>query len=292
LETDDFSQSVLATISPVFGMQTANDSLVSRDDETGSGDKNLDICTTLVNFIATLEQQFITIDNLLDEEDIDPFMDDEIESVMTVLIDKTSKSHMSSVYGLIVARLPTSLDDSQEMSDDDTISSLFPEVVEFVMDLGVELEDSITDMLAIDSDDHPVVPTNLRVIMHQMWGASNDPLNQSKQTLNYLQLMTTSDASAPVLPYDRGPVKVLTVSTGSLKSLPFDHRPASPNLSVLLQAVPSKACFFSSHEGLLLTSFGVHFLLCPSTQSTFSFDSRTSILWIVARASSLLASTR
>jgi hypothetical protein len=151
LETDDLSQSVLATISPVFGMQTANDSLVSRDDETASGDKNLDICTTLVNFIATLEQQFITIDNLLDEEDIDPFMDDEIELVMTVLIDETSKSHMSSVYGLIVARLPTSLDDSQEMrSDDDTISSLFPEVVEFVMDLGVELEDRITDMLAIN----------------------------------------------------------------------------------------------------------------------------------------------
>jgi hypothetical protein len=117
-----------------------------------------------------------------------------------------------------VAKLPTSLDDSQEMSDDDTISSLFPEVVEFVMDLGVELEDSITDMLAINSDDHPVVSMNLRVIM-----GSNDPLNQSKQTLNYLQLITTSDASATVLPYDRGPVKVPTVSTGSLKSLPFHH---------------------------------------------------------------------
>jgi hypothetical protein len=87
------------------------------------------------------------------------------------------------------------------MSDDDTISSLFPEVVEFVMDLGVELEDSITDMLAINSDDHPVVPMNLRVIM-----GSNDPSNQSKQTLNCLQQMTTSDASAMVLPYDRGPV--------------------------------------------------------------------------------------
>jgi hypothetical protein len=112
-----------------------------------------------------LEKRFITIDNLLDEEDVDPFMDDEIESVMTVLVDETSKSHMSSVYGLIVARLPTSLDESQEMSDDDTISSLFPEVVEFVMDLGVKLEDSITDMLAINSDDHPVVSMNLRVIM-------------------------------------------------------------------------------------------------------------------------------
>jgi hypothetical protein len=76
-------------------------------------------------------------------------MDNEIESVMTVLIYETSKSHMSSVYGLIVARLPTSLDDSQEMSDDDTISYLFAEVVEFVIDLGVELEASITGMLAI-----------------------------------------------------------------------------------------------------------------------------------------------
>jgi hypothetical protein len=56
LETDDLSQSVLVTISAVFGMQTANDSLVSQDDETASGDKNLDICPTLVNFIATLEQ--------------------------------------------------------------------------------------------------------------------------------------------------------------------------------------------------------------------------------------------
>jgi hypothetical protein len=169
----------------------------------------------------------------LDEEDIDPFMDDEIELVMTVLINETSKSHMSSVYVLIVARLPTSLDDSKEMSDDETISSLFPEVVEFVMDLGVELEDSITHMLAINSDDHPVVSMNLLVII-----GSNDPSNQSKQTLNCLQLMTTSDASAMVLPYDRGPVKVLTVSTGSLKSLPFDHGPASPNLSVLLQSAP------------------------------------------------------
>jgi hypothetical protein len=55
-ETNDLSQSVLATISPVFGMQTAVDSLVSQDDKTASGDKNSDICPTLVNFIATLEQ--------------------------------------------------------------------------------------------------------------------------------------------------------------------------------------------------------------------------------------------
>jgi hypothetical protein len=72
---------------------------------------------------------------------------------------------------------------------------------------------------------------------------SNDPANQSKQTLNCLQLMTTSDTSAMVLPYDRGPVKVLIVSTGSLKSLPFDCRPASLFLSVLLQAVPKLVAF-------------------------------------------------
>jgi hypothetical protein len=82
LETDDLSQSVLATISPVFGMQTADDSLISCDNETASGDKNLDICPTLVNFIATLEQRFITIDNFLDEEDVDPFMDDESDDCL------------------------------------------------------------------------------------------------------------------------------------------------------------------------------------------------------------------
>ncbi len=103
---------------------------------------------------------------------------------------------------------------------------LFPEVVEFVMDLGVEFEDSITDMLAINSDDHPVASMNLRVIM-----GSNGLI------LNCLQLMTTSDASAMVIPYDRVPVKVLTVSTGSLKLLPFDRGPSSP-LSVPLQAIP------------------------------------------------------
>jgi hypothetical protein len=51
LETNELSQSILVTISPVFGMQTANDSLISRDDETASGDKNSDICPTLVNLL-------------------------------------------------------------------------------------------------------------------------------------------------------------------------------------------------------------------------------------------------
>jgi hypothetical protein len=44
------------------------------------------------------------------------------------------------------------------------------------LDFGVELEDSIMDMLSINSDDHPVVSMNLWVIM-----GSNDPSNQSKQ---------------------------------------------------------------------------------------------------------------
>jgi hypothetical protein len=56
LETDEISQSVLVAISPILRTQTANDSLVSQDDETASGDKNSDICPTLVNFIATFEQ--------------------------------------------------------------------------------------------------------------------------------------------------------------------------------------------------------------------------------------------
>jgi hypothetical protein len=267
LETDELSQSILVAISPVFGMQTADDSLVSQDDKTALGDKNSDICPTLVNFVATLEQWFITIDNLLDEEDVDPFMDDKIESVMTVLINKTSKSHMSSVHGLIVARLLTSLDDSQEMGDDDTISSLFPEVVEFVMDLGVELEDSITDMLAINSDDHPVVSMNLQVIM-----GSNDPTYQSKQTLNCIQLMTTSDASAMVLPYDRGPVKVLAVSTGSLKSLPFGHGPASPFLSVLLQAVPRHVFQVMKAYCLLHLEFISYFVLVLRALSALTVE--------------------
>ena len=35
-----------------------------------------DICPTLVHFVATLEQQFLTIDDLLADEAVDPFMDD------------------------------------------------------------------------------------------------------------------------------------------------------------------------------------------------------------------------
>jgi hypothetical protein len=51
------------------------------------------------------------------------------------------------------------------------------------------------------------------------------------------------------------------ISTGSLKSLPFDHGPASPNLSVLLQAVPRlvfevmNACSFSFIQNAFPTCF-------------------------------------
>jgi hypothetical protein len=45
----------------VMGMQTASDSLVSQDDKTASGDKNLDICPTLVNFIATLGNDLLPL---------------------------------------------------------------------------------------------------------------------------------------------------------------------------------------------------------------------------------------
>jgi hypothetical protein len=64
------------------------------------------------------------------------------------------------------------------------------------------------------------------------------------------------------------------------------------------QLAPTCQFSYKLFQDLFLKSWrpvaviGIHFLLCPSTQSTFSFDSRTSILWIVAVASSLLASTR
>ena len=42
---------------------------------------------------------------------------------------------------------------------------------------------------------------------------------------NCLQLKAPSDSDAAVLPFDRGPSKLLTASNGSLRSLPFDHGP-------------------------------------------------------------------
>jgi hypothetical protein len=68
----------------------------------------------------------------------------------------------------------------------------------------------------------------------------------------HLQLVTSSDSDATVLPFNRGPAKVLTTSARSLELLPFDHGPTSC-LSILLsilQAVPRfafedmKVCFF------------------------------------------------
>jgi hypothetical protein len=58
------------------GVQTADDHLlVSRDSETTTDEEILHICPSLIHFVVTLEQQFITIDDLLTEEAVDPFMD-------------------------------------------------------------------------------------------------------------------------------------------------------------------------------------------------------------------------
>jgi hypothetical protein len=58
------------------GVQTADDHLlVSRDSETTTEEEISHICPSLIHFVMTLEQQFITVDDLLTEEAIDPFTD-------------------------------------------------------------------------------------------------------------------------------------------------------------------------------------------------------------------------
>jgi hypothetical protein len=58
------------------GVQTADDHLlVSRDSETTTDEEISHICPSLIHFVVTLEQQFITIDDLLTEEPVDPFTD-------------------------------------------------------------------------------------------------------------------------------------------------------------------------------------------------------------------------
>jgi hypothetical protein len=62
------------------GVQTANDRLlVSRDSETTTDEEISHICPSLIHFVMTLEQQFITIDDLLTEEAIDPFTDNAMD---------------------------------------------------------------------------------------------------------------------------------------------------------------------------------------------------------------------
>jgi hypothetical protein len=57
-------------------VQTADDHLlVSRDSETTTDEEISHICPSLIHFVVTLEQQFITIDDLLTEEAINPFTD-------------------------------------------------------------------------------------------------------------------------------------------------------------------------------------------------------------------------
>jgi hypothetical protein len=59
-------------------------------------------------------------------------------------------------------------------------------------------------------------------------------------------------------------------ATGSLKSLPFDHRPASPNLSVLLQAVPRLVFEVMKACCLLHLEFISYFVLVLRALSTLT----------------------
>jgi hypothetical protein len=56
------------------GVQTANDHLlVSRDSKMTTEEEISHICPSLIHFVMTLEQQFITVDDLLTEEAVDLF---------------------------------------------------------------------------------------------------------------------------------------------------------------------------------------------------------------------------
>jgi hypothetical protein len=58
------------------GVQTADDRLlVSRDSKMTTDEEILHICPSLIHFFVTLEEQFITIDDLLTEEAVDLFTD-------------------------------------------------------------------------------------------------------------------------------------------------------------------------------------------------------------------------
>jgi hypothetical protein len=67
-------------------------------------------------------------------------------------------------------------------------------------------------------------------------------------------------------------VKVLTVSTGGLKSLPFDHRQASHNLSVLLQAAPQLAFEVMKACCLLHLEFISYFVLVLRALSALTVE--------------------
>jgi hypothetical protein len=62
------------------GVQTADDHLlVSQDSKRTTDEEISHICPSLIHFVVTLEQQFITIDDLLTEEAVDPFTDNAMD---------------------------------------------------------------------------------------------------------------------------------------------------------------------------------------------------------------------
>jgi hypothetical protein len=121
------------------------------------------------------------------------------------------------------------------------------------------------------------------------WLGSNDPSNQSKQTLtvfNWWLLQMPVQWSSHM-------------TEDQSKCLQFPLEVWSHFHLITDQLAPTCQFSYKLFLDLCLKSWRPvayfiwnSFPTCPSTQSTFSFDSGTSILWIVARASSLLTLTR
>jgi hypothetical protein len=77
-------------------------------------------------------------------------------------------------------------------------------------------------------------------------------------------LVTSPDSDGTVLPFDRGPAKLLTASVQSLKLLPFDRGPTSrlPILQAILEISFKMMILFrySSYRNYLLRYMYINFL--------------------------------
>jgi hypothetical protein len=77
-------------------------------------------------------------------------------------------------------------------------------------------------------------------------------------------LVTSPDSDGTVLPFDRGPAKLLTASVPSLKLLPFDHGPTShlPILQAILEISFKMMILFrySCYRNYLLRYMYINFL--------------------------------
>jgi hypothetical protein len=83
-------------------------------------------------------------------------------------------------------------------------------------------------------------------------------------SLIHFRLVTSPDSDETVLPFDRGPAKLLTASVRSLKLLPFDRGPTShlPILQAILEISFKMTILFrySSYRNYLLRYMYINFL--------------------------------